>query len=213
MEQKTSAGIAELYPPWEVYKNLSKLIEYRKIKSDYKFMNENEFLVNFVNYGYIYIKGSRENHHGKFDSHIFLLEEKSKYANKAQDFRKLFNQINLDKPAEILIISGGLSNTIKKQVDLMKREYKEVYLENHLYSKFTIVIPEHVAVPKHELMTDEQAQAKLEEDYKRKVHYQKILSSDAPVVWLGARPGDMIKIHRLSETSGEAIAYRVVIKE
>lgn len=211
MEGKASKGVVELYLPWEVYKNLPKLIEHRKIKTDYKFMDERDFLNNFVNYGYINIKGIRENHHGKFDSHIFLLEEGSKYSNKTQDFRKLFNQINMEKPSEILIISGGLSNTIKKQVELMKREHKEVYLEEHHYAKFAIVIPEHIKVPKHEMLTNEEAQARMDEDYKRKIHYPKILSSDSPVVWLGARPGDMIRIHRLSETSGKAVAYRVVI--
>ncbi|MEM0443160.1 MAG: DNA-directed RNA polymerase subunit H [Candidatus Caldarchaeum sp.] len=71
-------------------------------------------------------------------------------------------------------------------------------------------IAEHVLVPKHEVLS----QAEAEELLKRlgvtpdKLPY--ILPSDPMVKKLKARVGDIIKITRVSETAGEAVYYRVV---
>jgi DNA-directed RNA polymerase subunit H len=70
---------------------------------------------------------------------------------------------------------------------------------------------DHVLVPKHEKLTEEEKQ-KLFEDYE--ISFQdlpKIKIKDKAIGELEAQEGDVIKITRPSSTAGEAYFYRGVI--
>jgi DNA-directed RNA polymerase subunit H len=80
-------------------------------------------------------------------------------------------------------------------------------------SKRVVYILKHELVPKHILLTREEAE---EVCRKYKAHpYQlpHIKASDPIVIAIGARPGDVIKIIRKSPTAGIEIAYRYVVEE
>ncbi|MBC7091122.1 MAG: DNA-directed RNA polymerase subunit H [Nitrososphaeria archaeon] len=73
-------------------------------------------------------------------------------------------------------------------------------------------IMDHILVPKHEILSPEEAKIVLE-TYRVKPHQLPyILSSDPVVKELGAKPGDIIKITRKSEVAGVAYYYRYVIE-
>ncbi|MCX8188186.1 MAG: DNA-directed RNA polymerase subunit H [Nitrososphaeria archaeon] len=73
-------------------------------------------------------------------------------------------------------------------------------------------IMNHILVPKHEVLSSEEAKNILE-TYRVKPHQLPyILSSDPVVKELGAKPGDIIKITRKSDVSGIAYYYRYVIE-
>jgi DNA-directed RNA polymerase subunit H (RpoH/RPB5) len=79
------------------------------------------------------------------------------------------------------------------------------------YNIFAFNLPKHVEVPLHEIVPIERAIEFMQfERISRTDSLQKILSSDPPVVWLGARDGQIIKIYRPSETTLETIVYRRV---
>ena len=74
-----------------------------------------------------------------------------------------------------------------------------------------INILEHELVPKHEILSPEEA-----EEVLKRLNIQPTqlpwISVDDPVVKaIGAKPGDIIKIIRKSPTAGETIAYRYVV--
>ncbi|MCD6196419.1 MAG: DNA-directed RNA polymerase subunit H [Staphylothermus sp.] len=72
-------------------------------------------------------------------------------------------------------------------------------------------ILEHELVPKHEILSPEEAAELLR---KLKVNPAQLpwITIDDPVVKaIGAKPGDIIKIIRKSPTAGEFIAYRYVV--
>lgn len=74
-------------------------------------------------------------------------------------------------------------------------------------------ILEHFLVPKHRVLSPEEAQKVLEK-YRIKPHQLPyILTSDPVVKALGAKPGDIIEIIRESPTAGKAVYYRVVVEE
>ena len=69
----------------------------------------------------------------------------------------------------------------------------------------------HILIPKHQKLNDAQKE-KLLERYNISVkELPRILKTDAAISSLGAKPGDVIKITRESETAGEASFYRVVV--
>lgn len=70
----------------------------------------------------------------------------------------------------------------------------------------------HFLVPKHEKMSDSDVQHLMEElQLKNKTQLPFIQKSDKMARWLGLKPGDVVKITRYSETSGEYFYYRTCI--
>ncbi len=73
-------------------------------------------------------------------------------------------------------------------------------------------IGRHVLVPKHEILPKGKVDELLER-YKISPHQLPlIMSSDPAAKEIGAKPGDVLKITRDSQTAGEAVFYRHVVK-
>jgi len=72
--------------------------------------------------------------------------------------------------------------------------------------------PNHILVPKHEIMAKEEAEQVLEKYHCKATELPLIFVSDPAIVGLGVKPGDMIKITRKSATAGESFYYRYVIE-
>jgi len=78
--------------------------------------------------------------------------------------------------------------------------------------KSIVLIPDHVYVPKHEIMDKKSAEEVLEKFHCNPTDLPLILASDPAIVGLGIKPSDMIKITRKSSTAGESIYYRYVVE-
>ena len=73
-----------------------------------------------------------------------------------------------------------------------------------------IDIQDHMLVPKHEIMTDEEISDEFSDvDYEIK-DLPKIRANDPVVKAIGAEPGNVLRITRESQTAGEFITYRIV---
>ncbi len=82
-----------------------------------------------------------------------------------------------------------------------------------LGKKEKILIPDHIYVPKHEIMTKEEAEQVLEKYHTKPTEMPLINVSDPAIRGLGVKPGDMIKITRKSSTADVSIYYRYVVEE
>ena len=72
-------------------------------------------------------------------------------------------------------------------------------------------VDKHILIPKHTKLSDSQKE-KLLEKYNISVReLPRMLKTDPAIISLGAKPGDVVKITRKSQTAGEAIFYRVVV--
>ena len=78
--------------------------------------------------------------------------------------------------------------------------------------KIPSVAPDHVYVPKHEIMTKDDASSVLEKFNCTPTQLPLIFVNDPAIVGLGVKPGDMIKITRKSGTAGESTYYRYVVE-
>ena len=73
-----------------------------------------------------------------------------------------------------------------------------------------IDIQEHMLVPKHEIMTEDEIAnefSDVEYDFK---DLPKIKSEDPVVKAIDAKPGDILRITRESQTAGEFVTYSIV---
>ena len=70
-------------------------------------------------------------------------------------------------------------------------------------------------VPKHVLLEDSQIEGILEPLNIIKEQLPKILLKDPALKALDqeAKPGDVVEVHRVSESAGSNLAYRVVVEE
>jgi DNA-directed RNA polymerase subunit H len=78
--------------------------------------------------------------------------------------------------------------------------------------KNPILVPDHVYVPKHEIMTKKEAEDVLKKFNCKPTELPLIFVNDPAILGLGIKPGDMIKITRKSPTAGESIYYRYVVE-
>ena len=73
-----------------------------------------------------------------------------------------------------------------------------------------IDIQEHMLVPKHEIMTEEEISEEFSDvDYDFK-DLPKIKANDPVVEAIGAEPGNVLRITRESQTAGVFVTYRIV---
>ena len=70
----------------------------------------------------------------------------------------------------------------------------------------------HKLVPIHTIVSDEESK-KILDKYKMKYdQFPKILDTDPVSISIGAKPGQIVKIIRKSQTAKEAVAYRLVVE-
>ncbi len=70
---------------------------------------------------------------------------------------------------------------------------------------------ENRLVPKHEVLSAEEAACVLENYGITKEEMPKIKIDDAAIKGMDIKAGDIIKITRKSQTAGEALYYRIVV--
>ncbi len=78
--------------------------------------------------------------------------------------------------------------------------------------KNIILVPNHVYVPKHEIILKKEAEKVLHDFNCNATELPLIFVDDPAIIGLGVRPGDMIKITRKSGTSGTSLYYRYVVE-
>ncbi len=78
--------------------------------------------------------------------------------------------------------------------------------------KNPILVPDHVYVPKHEIISKNEANEVLEKFNCKPSELPLIFVTDPAIVGLGVKPGDVIKITRKSSTAGQSLYYRYVVE-
>jgi DNA-directed RNA polymerase subunit H len=70
----------------------------------------------------------------------------------------------------------------------------------------------HFLIPKHELLTKEEASQVLARSNASAAQFPYILNTDPLAKEIGAKPGDLVRITRRSETAGSSTYYRYVVE-
>ena len=76
----------------------------------------------------------------------------------------------------------------------------------------TLNITKHETVPRHTILNDKEKEEVLKKFEIALRQLPRISVNDAVMKLLNAKIGDVVKIERKSETAGETIYYRVVVR-
>jgi DNA-directed RNA polymerase subunit H len=90
-------------------------------------------------------------------------------------------------------------------------ENPKLKIENKNEKKVFSVF-EHELVPKHIVLSKEEAEEVLKKYHVKPYQLPYIKKNDPAIKEIGAKPGDIVKIIRKSPTAGEAVAYRYVVE-
>ncbi|TEU04518.1 DNA-directed RNA polymerase subunit H [Candidatus Bathyarchaeota archaeon] len=106
----------------------------------------------------------------------------------------------------IIVTSGRYTQAAKK-----KAIEKGIELIPRIFPAFNIF--KHILVPKHEILAPEEKEELLAKYRVRPYQLPQIKASDPAVRAIGARPGDIVRILRESQTAGKYTAYRYVVED
>jgi DNA-directed RNA polymerase subunit H (RpoH/RPB5) len=205
-----------------VFENMPALLEYRGIVKTSPEHTSREFISLTQSKGYYLIRGTKEPkgiladiYKSPIECVFIIISHDSKANSATQDFLNLIANtgvLNATTFTEITVITA---ERLSKKILTKMQAFEEpiIYVENHIFDRFTINLPLHQAIPVHKIMERSEL-AKLEGFIcASSSGYQRILSSDPMSIWSGAKPGDVLKISRISDISGLAEGYRTVSAE
>jgi len=81
-----------------------------------------------------------------------------------------------------------------------------------IIQKQELDIMRHNLVPFHEIVSEKEQKQIMEKYNITPDQLPKILNTDPVSIFIGAKPGQIIKIIRKSHTAKEAVAYRLVVE-
>jgi DNA-directed RNA polymerase subunit H (RpoH/RPB5) len=188
---------AKKYRKWNV---VSKLME-----------NESDCVKLIEKMGYIMI----ECNDGKKRSFIMVLSSESPYL-KTKEFNRVPAMIT-KKPKEkvdlFLITENVVTTHIIKKMASFKLEHR-IKCYNYQHAIFLQIMPEarNQAIPEFTIYRGDDIQKKLDENMMQGITQCGIIKHyDTQMIWIGARPGDLIEIIGASENSGKRIALKRVV--
>jgi DNA-directed RNA polymerase I, II, and III subunit RPABC1 len=134
---------------------------------------------------------------------VYCTSSKVKWA----DLKKHFED-DIPYKLYICVIKDKMSQNNTKMISALKLNIQVFDIKNLQYN-----VSKHVLVPKHELVGDEEEVKKLIQNFNLKSKFQLplILKTDAMAKYLGLKNGDVVKITRVSPTSGEYVMYRCCV--
>ncbi len=171
-------------------KNISSLVNQESDNDVYKLK---------LDYPEVYYDKSTEN-----TLYIKLLNQKVTSISKSSNIGDfIYDKKNTPK---LIVVSGVTNKAYQQLQDDFK--YIEVFTEQELM----IDLVSHIAVPKHEMLNEEETQLFLKEYLLKKREIPKMFISDPVSKYFNAKVGQVFRIIRPSEVTGQSIYYRMVIK-
>lgn len=199
---------------------VTKFIPYRNLENVSP-PSKGDMINRIRNLGYIEITTRRKKPRGKRDFLAFVITKADNTESIKVIYEKYAKKNNLD---ELMLIVDEKFFDNRHAINKIK-EYKlneskiydpdgnKPYLTVRLINNFLFDIPNHHSVPEHTIVDDNEFERLAEwEHIEDKRNLQRIYEDDPPVVWLGGKVGQVVKIIRDSSTCGKSIAYRCIVR-
>lgn len=147
--------------------------------------------------------------HGKNpDKKLFVLfpEDLSVGVKPIRSYLERMNEQGVYRA--IIVYRQTMTPSASKVMATMAPKY---ILEQFSESELVVNITEHVLVPQHVVLEDDEKKALLEKYRLKDTQLPRILISDPVARYYGMARGQVVKIIRASETAGRYITYRLAV--
>lgn len=190
-----------------IYKNVIKMVtqpHYRNLDLIDPQLSIKDFEIGMQYNRYIQIATKKAD-----DISIFyLLHYDSEIVRKFQELKKILNKIPKNTKQIYFISNRPFSSQNYRMIMSLR---KKIYISLINHEIFAFVLPKHITVPKHRIMTEEEVKDLIQNiSLSTELILPKIVDSDTQCVWIGAKPLDIIQITR-NTISGESLVYRLVV--
>lgn len=166
---------------------------------------------------------SETNKKKKVRTFVIILSENSKYSTSSGELASLLERLidlkssqkSTESNMDIIIISEKIFRTnMTNKIETFSRDgsKEESYIDitQYPYVYFSTRILEHKLSPKYEILSREEEIDILSNLRVDKNALPKILKHDPPMVWIGAIPGDVLRVTSDSQSIGKLIEYCIV---
>lgn len=137
---------------------------------------------------------------------VFFPEDTSVGVKPIRGYIERMNEQGVFKA--ILVVRQSMTSSAAKIMGTMAPKY---ILEHFTEAELVINITEHVLVPQHILMSEEEKKMLLSRYRLKETQLPRILISDPVARYYGLRRGQVVKIIRASETAGRYVTYRLAV--
>lgn len=193
---------------WRVRKTTLEMLEDRGfVISDNDKNLQYEDFVNKLEENAIDIVANYRNSDVKMAYVSFVLEGKSFSKKDLVNLKSMIDEEYSTKDMTIIVIVQD-KPTPQIAKELLNDEYKnyEVFLMKNLMFNIT----HHEIVPRHVLLSEEEAEKVMDIFQAKKVQLPRLLTTDPVAKYYGMKVGDVCKIIRQSPMTGESFYYRVL---
>lgn len=214
------------HPSYLVYQHLGPFLESRRLRPAAgaalgspreRFLNELEL----IGYARVDAVDARDR-----VTVLVILALRGKYTEKGPQLRTLISSLNSEPFAregrleEVVVVAPEEVMAKKNMTDVVLDFGEAVragspdalagHYSMHSYTVLSVDIPRVRSVPAHELAPPAEVQAYLARERVALADLRRVAASNPPVIWIGARPGQVVRVRSASETAGEAYDYCLV---
>ncbi|KAL9234603.1 hypothetical protein vseg_009457 [Gypsophila vaccaria] len=137
---------------------------------------------------------------------FFVASDSAKLTGTAHVRRCMETMMSKSVFRAILVVMTKLSSYAAKSFSEYPRFIIEVFHESEL----VVNVLDHMFVPKHQVLTDEEKKELLDKYRVKDTQLPRMLTTDPVTRYFGLQRGKIVKIIRPSETAGKYVTYRIV---
>ena len=229
MEAETGGRIFKDNPAHRVFRYLGRFLECRGLVAVEKSADGGErsrdrFVAELHSRGYFRLDAVEPK--TKEVTTIILLSPQGQYTSHAPQLRSLVGSLDIEASAktrklcEVIVIVPPLLLK-KKNMTLVIKEFRERYRREGVGAKyynmygypiFSFDVPRAQCIPRPEIVPPDEVEEILSRERISKNNIKKMEAArEPPVVWIGGRPGQVVRTVAVSETAGRAYDYWLLI--
>ena len=185
--------------------NLLKMLKERKLINDYEKLI-NQVFNNLKNKNSYDIKLDNNDRFNADIYSIMLLNDNINNLSKSSVFSSILSKYNKKINSHIIMIVEDIKDKIREKILL---QYNNIEIFKKIELMMNLV--DHMYIPKHILLTEEEKEIFYKEYNVSNDQMQKISIFDPVSIYYNAKKNDIFRIIRSSDITGTTFSYRLVI--